>query len=150
MTESDYKICAVCGRVLNLFTREGERTWLHALGDETVFDHPPVPIDPEEAPGQFRGRCDFCYAEEPTWQIPVRSFELEDLPGHGSAGDWAACDACMTLIERNDWNGLVRRVVTKWEQREGIAMLPEVQQSLRGLYRKIRRNITGAPRRIEE
>jgi len=54
-------------------------------------------------------QCDFCSSTEIRWRYPTQSFS----PGLGyeSVGDFAACDACHDLIEKDDREGLLTRSV---------------------------------------
>lgn len=134
------KVCAVCGRVLDFWEGKG---WLHPLADPTLDDHPAVPVSDTEVP--VVAKCDFCYADSPGWIIPARTFASM---GAKSAEDWAACDSCVVLIEKNQWNALLRRVKVSWEERSG-PMDSEVEARLKALYRTLRKHITGAPRPVE-
>lgn len=134
------RICVVCGRTLDYTHGTG---YFHGIGHEEGSDHPAIPIDPGEAPEQDRPRCDFCFADDPHYVVPARSFN------HGigiSAGDWAACELCAREIERDSWNGLLRRVLASWEARYGEPMEEPVREGLRRMYRGLRKNITGAIR----
>ena len=130
-------VCAVCGRVLEFWEGKG---WFHNLGDESLWDHPPVPVRDTEI--IVVEKCDFCYADEPGWVIPARSFVSL---ASNSGGNWAACDDCERLIRRNDWNGLIRRVKAAWESRHGPMEAP-VEAGIRHLYRQLRKAITGPAR----
>jgi len=132
----------VCGRVLDYWERVG---WVHSFGsqDPEELDHPPIPVSTEEAGEQLRSRCDFCYADYPEYQIPARTFTRG---ASVSVGDWAACDGCVRLIQRDQWNKLMERVVASWTARHG-QMSEAVRADLRGMYRQLRKNITGSPRR---
>lgn len=50
--------------------------------------------------------CDFCGDQNPCWDYDCAQFDLEDF---GSIGGWAACDGCSTLIEAEDYEGLLER-----------------------------------------
>jgi len=143
MTEHPFgaRVCIICGRVLDFHERDG---WIHSIAtlDPEELDHPPIPVLPEEAGEQIRPRCDFCYADFPEWILPARSFTV--IPGQSeSVGDWAACDGCARLIERDQWNVLIRRVHASFEARHG-----EVSDALliewKRFYRRLRQNITGS------
>lgn len=128
--------CAVCGRILD-HTDDG---WLHAnVLDSTLIDHIAVPVPADEI--EVEEKCDFCYADSPAFIVPAKSFVYM---GAGSHENWAACDECARLLSRNEWNALNRRMRASWESRHGE--MPEaVYQSVRGLYRALRKNITGPP-----
>jgi hypothetical protein len=139
-------VCAVCGRVLDQIMATGE--WIHSIAtwDPDEVDHLPVPVEDTEI--HTRERCDFCYGDGTVWVVPARDFL--DRYGIGmSGGDWAACETCGQLLARNEWNGLMRRAKLSWEDRHG-PMSPQVERDLRAQYRRLRKNITGAVRRIEE
>ena len=72
------------------------------------------------------------------------------MPGvrrQASTADWSACESCARYLERNEWNAVFRRSVNSHQLQYGYAG-PEVQQALRALHREIRKNITGALRRL--
>lgn len=127
----------MCGRVLD---HRDDIGFVHTVGDAGA-DHDPMPIPMAEAL-VVAGRCDFCYEDYPAWVIPAREFEV--LPGHMSTGDWAACDACVRLIETNQWSTLQRRAAQSWLDRHGEPMAPPVFAGLPRLYRLLRKNITGS------
>jgi len=52
-------------------------------------------------------RCDFCSHPEPEWVYPAYDFEMQPY-NWGSAGGWTACEECADLIERSQWEQLVR------------------------------------------
>ena len=146
-SDPDARVCGVCGRVLDHVTfPDGSRPnfWRHTQADQPE-DHQPVPVLPGEVP--TRGRCDFCQAEDPTWVLPARDFDLVGLPT-GSKGDWAACDTCANLISMDRWNALLARAVASWEERHGKDSIAPVFMGR--LYRTLRKNITGAIRPLEE
>lgn len=128
--------CRICGRVLDYDERTG---YQHTFGDSGA-DHAPDPAPVDEA--LVIGRCDFCYVDFPKWVIPARDFEV--LPGHMSSGGWAACDACVGFVEKNQWTQLVRRAVEGWSVRHGMPMSTEMVESLPRLFRLLRKNISGA------
>ena len=54
--------------------------------------------------------CDFCSKPSVKWTYPAADFvSLSTM--WGSAGDWAACNACHDLIEAGDRKGLTARSV---------------------------------------
>jgi len=136
---SDGRVCAVCARVLNHDTFRG---WVHTLQDSQPEDHPPVPVAPSDV--YTTARCDFCSEDNPGWTVPARTFTA--LPGHNSAGDWAACDACVKHVQADRWDALVDRVISRMH-RQGIPASPD---ALSRLYRKLRRNFRGAPFRTSQ
>jgi hypothetical protein len=140
------KMCLVCGNVLDY--HEASDTYDHTIAtiDEMggAVDHPVIPVFPSEAPQQLVEKCDFCYADGTSWVVPARSFTLP-YTNSASTGDWAACALCGPLVVHNRWNELFRRVKAGWQARMGEEMPPPVETSLKAMYRKLRKNITGAP-----
>ena len=145
------RVCAVCGRILNVYVSpEGSRSWLHTYAD-LPEDHPAVPVDLGDGIHP-RPRCDFCDSEQPTWELPARSFILPGLSSgpveDASHGNWAACDRCAQLIERNQWTALRRRALAAWSGRaDDSTQRAAVDRQLAQLYRQLRRNITGPAHR---
>lgn len=157
------RACAVCGRILNVYVSpEGRRAWLHTYAD-LPEDHPAVPVDLGDGISP-RPRCDFCDSEQPTWELPARSFILPGLSSapvdssgpvdscgpvdNASHGAWAACDSCAHLIDRNQWTALRHRALTAWSKAvDDPAQQAVVDRQLGRLYRQLRRNITGPARR---
>lgn len=130
--------CAVCGHVLDYVVDVG---WRHNSGDKSLYDHPAVPVPADEI--SVVSMCDFCYEPDPRWILPVKSF-VNVKANAGSGGNWAACDGCVRLINRNEWSALMRRVKVAWQKRHGT-MLPPVEQHISKMYRAVRKNMTGAP-----
>ena len=155
-------VCAVCRRVLDFERprREVGSTqgrWIH--GQDRDRGHAPQPIPLEEALAQPEGvkfRCDFCNEDDPTWSVPVRSFMSEEATSSDfrfrramSVDNWLACEGCATLIRRNEWNNLLRRVLSSWRRRHGSPMTAAQERRLRTTYRELRKNMTGAPSRLD-
>jgi hypothetical protein len=140
----DWPACAVCGRILDRVTGPAGVRYQHTDDD---VDHLPVPVASSELP-HVDLRCDFCFDPDPGWAMPVRDFRMEVLPGHGSLGEWLACDPCSAAIVRGDWPGLLRRTVASMTERHG-PVPAEVVDGLRGLHRQLRRNALGLPVRRE-
>lgn len=143
------RICAVCGRVLDLY---GD-VWSHGLSsldEPDIRDHPAIPVRDDEVPaGHIRPRCDFCFADDPEFVLPVRTFSHGVVPGAPewggaeSIGDWAACGNCAEQIQRNDWKGLLRRAMTGFEARHETTVEPQAMRAMRSMYRTLRKNVTG-------
>lgn len=131
-------VCAVCGRVLDRYEGQG---YAHSLPEDA--DHVAVPVPDTQM--QPEERCDFCYTDHTEWLIPARNFVVN---GHGSEGDWAACEDCYPFIPRNDWNGLLRHVKFRWQQRHEQVMPAEMEKGIKALYRGLRKNMSGAPRKL--
>lgn len=145
-TENHVHICAVCRRVLDLYQpAEGTPRYVHTGQDwEMDLFHEPQPIP---APANYReGRCDFCNEDRPEYMVPCRDFVVG--LGHVSNGDWAACEKCVRFIEVNDWKGLRRRVMQVKSGRERRTLSGAELAALGQLFRMVRKNITGAPRKI--
>lgn len=145
MKESPYRrVCAVCRRVLDAVTEDGELRWQHVALDHPA-DHPAMPVLPTEI--AVRGRCDFCSADDPRWYVPAEPFAVDGVRA-GSSDDWAACDECEVLIRSNQWTALRRRVVRLLaDHHPGFSAddAERVGRSASHLWRQLRRNITGAP-----
>lgn len=134
-------ICAACRRVLAIRTDETGVSLVHTLQD--AHDHAPEPIPMPD--GYREGRCDFCNRDDQSYLIPARDFGMDDR--QMSSGEWAACDPCMRLIERNRWNDLLTRVLAVREQL-GQETPPELRPALARMYRVLRKNISGSARPI--
>lgn len=139
-------ICDVCKSALNS-RADGNLTGIDYIHPEgRGEDHEPKPV---EAPEDWRGECDFCSDTNPAFILPTRGFKmpgLDVLPDdHMSAGDWAACDTCAKLIERDQWNRLVQRAVDAQIGRTpGMQFLrDDLTTRLGRMYRVIRKNTTG-------
>lgn len=133
-------VCVECRRVLDTVTRDGATHYAHTYQDlQDGVDHEPVPV---EAPEGYRGgRCDFCSSDTPTYVLPARDFDTEF--NAGSAADWAVCDGCAPLIERDQWNRLLDRVSEVREAR-GHPTGEAERTAMKRLWRTLRKNITGS------
>lgn len=64
--------------------------------------------------------CDFCGEPKVGRRFHCTAdFLMDQTPGflpYGSKGDWAACSACGSLIDAENWNGLLMRAVNKHSQ----------------------------------
>ncbi|MFF1555876.1 hypothetical protein ACFVX3_33215, partial [Rhodococcus erythropolis] len=100
-------ICSICLTGLDTSLSDNGSTYIHGArhGDP---GHEPDPI---EAPADWRGACDFCTTGQATWELPVNTFTNHSE--RIESGNWAACNTCANLIEKNQWNALVRRVTTQ-------------------------------------
>jgi hypothetical protein len=155
LKEPEKRSCAVCARVLHSVVPEsgGEAYWVHS--EMELEDHPAVPVERSEVQTSYR--CDFCSGENPLWVLPSRPFDSGSfaVPGAvldtASGENFACCDACVELIEKNQWNALVRRVARIMVEKHGMQeSLGFVESGLKDYYRKLRKNITGAPRPLKE
>lgn len=149
--EGEWMICAVCGRVLNAFTRNGEVIeWQHPgdiLYADGGEDHAPVPVREADidVEHQLVEKCDFCHADNPPWVLPVEDFEVVVLGDvqHNSRSDWSCCDDCAELIRKGYWDRLTQRVIKSFKDRHGGAAPPEVQILIRSLYRRLSEHVLG-------
>lgn len=130
-------VCAVCARVLDSHPLLG---WAHTAQDSPA-DHPAVPAARSDI--QAKHRCDFCNREDPKWVLPARSFKA--VAGHGSEGDWAACDTCITYIHKGNWSGLAQ-YAAKQLSKPALPVDPHV---LMALYTNLRKNLSGEPTRLQ-
>jgi hypothetical protein len=137
------RACAICGRVLS---RLGDDDYRHAQQDIAagMDDHPAVPVPYEEAGEQFRGRCDFCSAEQPTHVLWSEEIETPEFDSVWDA-HWSACDDCAELIKVNDWRGLFRRSRTTYEAQFG-PLLDDVALEIRVLHYRVRKGMIGLAR----
>lgn len=141
MTDEPRKVCAVCGRTLSHVTSpDGPAEYMHGMQDSPE-DHPAVAVDPGTE--RDRPRCDFCNEDDPTRVVPARSFELADVPQSASVRGWAACDTCAALVDTGQWSALTRRARAGFEGRYGPMDAVGVT-ALKGMYRQLRKNVTGA------
>lgn len=69
--------------------------------------------------------CDFCSSPGVVWTYRALSCHVADMVigGHryinNSVGDWAACEECSKLIDKNDARGLIYRSVEMFEIQNG-------------------------------
>ncbi|HEY1437399.1 MAG TPA: hypothetical protein VGG82_07840 [Casimicrobiaceae bacterium] len=77
--------------------------------------------------------CDFCSAPKVLWRYHAHDFVM-DIPeapvDWGSDGDWAACDICHELIERDERNGLAYRSALRFAIQHDVEMkliLPRIR-----------------------
>lgn len=54
--------------------------------------------------------CDLCGDAYPCWDYECPDFSIEHVD-FGSWGDWAACQECSELIEKDDYEGLLQRAL---------------------------------------
>ena len=56
-------------------------------------------------------KCDFCFVGEPEWDYPCGHVELPLPDGRTFVSDdgWIACNTCSSLIEGDDYVGLLAR-----------------------------------------
>lgn len=143
-TDLPERICATCRQALQAHINPltGARTYGHAVQDA---DHRPVPIEP---PADWLGRCDFCNVGIPEFVLPVASFTAAASADTdwASAENWAACHSCAALIEKNDWNGLVRAADAGRAETTGAGFSAAERAAVAQLYRQVRRHVRGALR----
>jgi len=63
-------------------------------------------------------KCDFCMSEENViWKYDAKDYktgiaeEQKLIGGLESIGAWAACDICSSMIECEDWDGVIKRAL---------------------------------------
>jgi hypothetical protein len=139
-------ICATCQRVLEVWTDADGATHRHTVQD--ADDHPVVPVP--APPGFTGGSCDFCNGGPVTHLVPLRDFEMPGQPGRRSGDSWAACEACVGLVDRSQWNGVLHRLQATWVALHGRRMSAAEEAHMQRIYRALRKNITGAARPIDE
>ena len=132
-------VCAVCGRTLDVVVGYG---WRHTMMDAANADHPAVPV-PAGSIAE-RPRCDFCSEDNVIAILPVASFQLPDVDGHGSDGDWALCQTCNALVVAGNWELLLQRAVSVFVTLPG-PVRQNVEASMRLLHQTIRANVIGPP-----
>jgi hypothetical protein len=147
-------ICETCDRAVDIRATADGVTFTHTIHDPD--DHPVVAVP--APPGWSGGRCDFCSAEQPRFVLPARDFAMTDvldvpaeLAGWNySKGDWAACEPCALLIQADRWTSLERRSAAEFEKSHGLPRTEEARTATRALHRKLRKNITGSLRPIND
>ncbi|GAA3145477.1 hypothetical protein GCM10020255_023340 [Rhodococcus baikonurensis] len=108
-------ICSICLKALDSKLDEDGVTYIHGEQHGDLGHEP----DPIEAPADWRGACDFCSTDQAVWELPAKTFTA--INNHISAENWAACNTCAALIEKNQWNALVRRVKAQYiEKHPGL------------------------------
>jgi hypothetical protein len=150
MSDDRVRVCAVCGRVLDIITRGDHTYWTHTLADLPA-DHPAVPATVTEVAARYR--CDFCSADQPRWVLPARPFQLDGIPQAAVVEAWAACDTCAGLIRANRWTALRDHVVATARGSVGFGLTRRETQAMGAaldrLYRQLRANITGTLHQID-
>lgn len=151
-------VCNRCGVALNYYQPDRELPdgrWVHPesqvrYGDQNLGDHNPMPIPADQASVVVRYRCDFCFAADPTWRYPCKSFDVKGTHNYGSYEDWTACDKCHDVIEAGDRDKLVQRAMKGPSARKmkGSAAAVVLRHSLHGLYRDFFANRIGEAVRI--
>jgi hypothetical protein len=139
--------CAVCARVLDART-EGDRLlgYAHGYSDQAA-DHVAIPVALHDI--DYKGRCDFCNADNPGWVLPARTFQVD--PGSESVEGWAACDPCAALLARNEWTRLRKRAVDSFAAAHPDLTMTsaEIDATLGRIYRLLRPNVLGPPVQIQ-
>ena len=142
-----FKMCAVCGQILDKIERSGQVGWGHAGELSGRSDHIAVPIDYDES--VLVSLCDFCGDKVPLDKrhyLPVADFRvafLRDAQGDEirNSGGYNCCGHCAYLVNLDDWNRLIGRF---------MHLHPNVNSNtLTGitlLWRVVRENITGPVR----
>lgn len=146
-------VCGRCGVALDWYQPDRmkpEGWYVHPesqvrYGDKNIGDHNPQPVRPEQTGVVVRYRCDFCFATEPEWRYPCKSFDIPGTHEYGSYEDWAACDACHDVIEANDRAALVERAMQGPSARKmkNNTVSVILRQSLHALYKEFFANRNG-------
>lgn len=131
-TPDEFMACGRCGRML-------ERTALVAFGPTVGWQHPvdlraagedhmPEPVPAASITPALK--CDFCFADGVSWELPAGNFETvppgtSDLAPGGlmSVGSWLACDTCADLIAGDRWNSLAQRAHAAYVSRHGAGAI---------------------------
>lgn len=89
--------------------------------------------------------CDFCSGVPVAWAYPTDDFTLDSPKGGewGSHGSWACCDPCARLIERDDYEALLKRMV-KRVQRANPAAAQAPRKELVAHTRKLLDGFVGS------
>jgi len=137
-------VCQTCRRILSYDEATGQ--YVHPQ-EHLHWDHAPVAV-PDLEFLYINEKCDFCFADTSAWVLPAEPFVI--APGHGSDGDWAACEACAELIRADAWYKLLQLVRKRWpEAHSGNRMPPETAQLHHLLWQELRTHVTGQLQRIE-
>lgn len=142
-SETPRRICATCKRVLDIRMTALGVQWEHTWQDRQA-DHEPVPVLPPA--GWREGRCDFCNADKPAYELPVRDFVVPGLSSHESTGAWAACEKCAAWIRVGNWQALEKQAVQRMAELGGLPAPGRV--FIRMLYSELRKNISGPLKRL--
>jgi hypothetical protein len=148
----DLMVCAVCSRVLDRFVEDGTGrvSWLHTADIRTKGeDHPAVPVQ-ARALASVATNCDFCWADQPAWTLPVETFQYPGAPGHFSEGDWAMCDECASLYRRGYLDRLSDHALREEARRRGRRLIPYAEQMTRLMHRELWKHVTGPVRRNDD
>lgn len=94
--------------------------------------------------------CDFCCRDDSpvAWSYPCATFNDaicdDPLIISESVGDWAACEECHTLIQKNDRRALAKRSLSHLPGELALAMA----MSLWEIHSNFFKNQRGEPKRI--
>lgn len=86
--------------------------------------------------------CDFCSSPKVTWRYPARNILMTDIQAL-SVGDWAACDTCHDIIERDGQPGITARTVETFKHN-----LPGMDNFILRLHKRFFAERTGPAERI--
>jgi hypothetical protein len=135
--QPEWMICRTCGWPLERRVRQEEISWLH-LREDPGYNHEPDPVPASQAT-LINQRCDFCDTIPVTDIVLCQRFEMMD--GQFSAGHWAACAQCGTLIRNRRWGQLVTHVKQNSDRHRAVRSVP--RKHLVDLYGKVERYSTG-------
>lgn len=99
-------VCRTCMTTLDVIEHRDETPmeYEHAAAVTRMIgntDHPVDPVLYDPTSMELVGVCDFCSQPGPRWRYPATSF-MDTKSGYGSIEDWAACERCHDLIEKDD------------------------------------------------
>lgn len=142
--------CAVCHRALDWVTdRNGNNGhWAHAAQDKNA-DHDPVRVSEKDITPIYR--CDFCSADNPQFEIPVRDFaKVGGLPNTHSIGEWMICAECKPFVDNDQWSELINHVLERNTTlaealRRGDYQEKDIRWFLTGTYAEVRVNMISKP-----
>jgi hypothetical protein len=164
-----YFLCMLCEGSTRLPSMESVRAHLRRvheldpdrlvdmgrMDDEThMWSHADVPAHFIIKGMTTPGMCDFCNQRfkmgARLWRYEANSFVIT-LPFFGeyrSHRDWASCDGCSTLIERQDWHRLAMRIIRQMGHAVQSPIGVVIYPGLRRLHEAFREHRTGAVRRL--
>lgn len=106
VTNPPHVVCRTCMTTLDMIEHRDESpiTYEHAAAVTMSIGNTNHPVDPvlyDPTTMELVGVCDFCSTPGPRWRYPATSF-IDTVGQYGSVEDWAACQRCHDLIEKDD------------------------------------------------
>lgn len=135
--QPEWMICRVCAWPLERRLSHGDITWLH-MREDPEYGHEPDPVAASQA-ATINQRCDFCDTVPVVDIVLCERFEM--VEGQFSAGHWAACAQCGTLIRNRRWGQLVTHVKQNSDRHRAVRSVP--RKHLVDLYGRVERHSTG-------